>query len=230
MAASASAWAQNAGDQALRGSIAPNETGDGGPQGAAAATTPVSTDSAKPTPVSRSRPRPVLGAPDSPPLGLGDEPKGPLPTQPLGGIGDQPPTDPREAPDLDVTEEPSPIGEGEGLEEALGLAAPDTEEEERAQIHSALAPEPHDLEPYLPIGVRLGTFLLYPEAEFGTILTNNVLDTRFDTHSDVGAEVAPRLRVESRLEPACLQRGDQCRSELVQQLSDRGREQLPGPA
>jgi hypothetical protein len=94
-----------------------------------------------------------LGAPDSPPLGLGDEPKGPLPTQPLGGIGDQPPTDPREAPDLDVTEEPSPIGEGEGLEEALGLAARDTEEEEPAQIHSALAPEPHDLEPYLPIGV-----------------------------------------------------------------------------
>jgi hypothetical protein len=93
-----------------------------------------------------------------------------------------------------VTEEPSPIGEGEGLEEVLGLAAPDTEEEEPAQIHSALAPEPHDLEPYLPIGVRLGTFLLYPEAEFGTILTNNVLDTRFDIQSDVGA---PRLRVDA---------------------------------
>jgi hypothetical protein len=86
---------------------------------------------------------------------------------------------------------------GEVLEEELGITAPTRDETEPLQVHSALLPEPHDLDPYVPIGIRIGTFLLYPEVEFGTILTNNVLGTRFDTHGDVAAEVVPKLRLQS---------------------------------
>jgi len=173
MAASASAWAQSTTDQPLRGSIAPGEAGE----------------DAGPTPASPDGTRPALAARATP--------EGTRPPQPLGGMGDQPPTNPREGPDTAEAEEPVAPEEGRALDAALGLAVPDTEEEEPAQIHSALAPEPHDLEPYVPIGIRLGSFVLYPEAEFGTILTNNVLDTRIDARSDAALEFAPKLRLES---------------------------------
>ena len=65
------------------------------------------------------------------------------------------------------------------------------------QIHTALLPEPHDLDPYVPIGIRLGSFLLFPELDVGADLTNNVLDTHFDTRSDIGPELKPRLRLDS---------------------------------
>ncbi len=58
-------------------------------------------------------------------------------------------------------------------------------------------PTRHDLDPYVPIGTRLGSFLLYTEAEIGAILTDNVLATRFDTHSDAAFEFAPDVRLES---------------------------------
>jgi len=49
----------------------------------------------------------------------------------------------------------------------------------------------------VPIGFRIGSFLLFPEAEIGTDMTNNVLATRFDARSDIGPEVKPKLRVDS---------------------------------
>ena len=45
--------------------------------------------------------------------------------------------------------------------------------------------------------MRLGTFLLFTEAEIGTILTDNVLATKNDTHSDIALEIAPDIRLES---------------------------------
>lgn len=63
--------------------------------------------------------------------------------------------------------------------------------------HRALPPQRHDLDPYVPIGMRLGSFLLFTEAEIGTILTDNVLATRDDTHSDAAFDVAPDIRLES---------------------------------
>ena len=44
---------------------------------------------------------------------------------------------------------------------------------------------------------ELGSFLLFPELEVGADLTNNVLDTHFDTRSDMGPELKPRVRLDS---------------------------------
>ncbi len=188
MAASVPAWAQDAGTQPLRGSIAPEEAADGVGQGTAPTTPALG---AQATQATRAGPKPPAGGPEGPPLGgLGDEPAGTRPAQPLGGMGDEPPTNPREAPEEPVVPE-------ESFAEEEGLTLPVTEEILPRQIHSALNPEPHDLDPYLPIGIRIGSFLLFPEAEVGTILTNNVLDTLTDTHGDVAAEVAPKMRLES---------------------------------
>lgn len=112
--------------------------------------------------------------------GLGDE--APLqPATPLGGLGDEP----REA------EEVVP------LEQQLGLAPPARAVSALRQIHSALLPEPHDLDPFVPIGIRIGNFLLFPEAEIGADMTNNVLASHADAQSDIGAEVKPRVRLDS---------------------------------
>ena len=105
-------------------------------------------------------------------------------------MGDEPPTDPRETPEESVAPE-------ESFAEEEGLTLPVTEDILPRQIHSALNPEPHDLDPYLPIGIRIGSFLLFPEAEIGTILTNNVLDTAHRHPWRRRREVAPEMRLES---------------------------------
>jgi hypothetical protein len=87
--------------------------------------------------------------------------------------------------------------EEEAAEKPVSVISPETFLREPPQIHSAFLPEPHDLDPYIPIGIELGTFILFSEAEIGTILTDNVLDTENDTHSDIAAEVAPSLRLDS---------------------------------
>jgi hypothetical protein len=52
------------------------------------------------------------------------------------------------------------------------------------------------IEPYDPIGIRIGSFILFPEAEVAGIATNNVEGTA-GGHSDVGGEVATRTRLVS---------------------------------
>jgi len=52
------------------------------------------------------------------------------------------------------------------------------------------------IEPYDPIGIRIGSFILFPEAEVAGLATNNVEGTS-GGHSDVGAEVATRTRLVS---------------------------------
>ena len=80
---------------------------------------------------------------------------------------------------------------------ALGLSPPPTGQSTLGQINTALLPEPHDLDPFAPLGIRLGSFLLFPELDFGADLTNNVLDTKFDTKTDWGPEIKPRVRLDS---------------------------------
>src|SRR3990170_2635758 len=116
--------------------------------------------------------------------GTGDEAPPQSATPALGGLGDEP----RE------TTQPEEVGI---QVEELGLAPPARAVSEARQIHSALLPEPHDLDPFVPIGFRIGSFLLFPEAEIGTDMTNNVLATHFDARSDIGPEVKPKLRVDS---------------------------------
>jgi hypothetical protein len=52
------------------------------------------------------------------------------------------------------------------------------------------------IEPYDPIGIRIGSFILFPEAEVAGVATNNVEGTA-GGHSDVGGEVATRTRLVS---------------------------------
>lgn len=125
--------------------------------------------------------------------GMGDE--SPAPARPaLGGLGDEPSEaalQPEESEDALQPEETGiPV-------QALGLSPPPPGLSVFSQIHSALLPEPHDLDPYVPIGIRLGSFLLFPEMEAGADLTNNVLNTKFDAQTDWGPEIKPRVRLDS---------------------------------
>lgn len=52
------------------------------------------------------------------------------------------------------------------------------------------------LEPYDPIGIRVGSFVLFPEAEIGALWTDNVLKSR-DAVSDKAVEVVPAARLVS---------------------------------
>jgi hypothetical protein len=110
-------------------------------------------------------------------------------TLPLGGIGDEP----LETEDTEEIEEEEIVFPAEGI----GITPPARPTPASRQIHSALLPEPHDLDPYLPIGIRIGSFLIFPEVEVGADMTNNVLATRFDARSDIGPEVTPRIQVNS---------------------------------
>jgi hypothetical protein len=121
------------------------------------------------------------------------------PPQGLGGLGDEAPVAPAIPPLGGLGDEPSGLEPEEVVapEPEIVLAPPTRVLSEPRQIHSALLPEPHDLDPFVPIGFRLGSFLLFPEAEIGADLTNNVLDTKFDTQNDAGPEVTPKLRINS---------------------------------
>jgi len=52
------------------------------------------------------------------------------------------------------------------------------------------------LEPYDPVGIRLGSFVLFPEAEIATLFTDNVLKSQ-NAVSDKAIEVAPAARLVS---------------------------------
>jgi hypothetical protein len=111
-------------------------------------------------------------------------PAEPAPPPPLGGIGD---------------EEAAPIARvpGPGITDASGepLIEPPSIEDDLDNL--PLPPKGHELDPYVPIGTRIGSFILFTEAEIGTILTDNVLGTHTDPQSDYAFEFAPNVRLES---------------------------------
>jgi hypothetical protein len=114
--------------------------------------------------------------------GLGDEVLVPVDGEALGGLGDEVPGE-----EVEVVAPAEPIG----------LTQPTRAVSEPRQIHSALLPEPHDLDPFVPIGIRIGSFLIFPEAELGVDMTDNVLATRTDRQPDIGPEATPKIRVNS---------------------------------
>ncbi len=125
-----------------------------------------------------------VAASSAPLGGMGDE-AGPVPPiPPLGGLGDEQQPGPP-VPEFGITTEA-----GETSQQVPGTNLDSSR-------HRALPPAMHDLDPYVPIGIRLGSFLLFTEAEIGTILTDNVLATDTDTHSDAAFEFAPDIRLES---------------------------------
>ena len=125
-----------------------------------------------------------IAASSAPLGGVGDEAPPIPPIPPLGGLGDEEEPVPL-VPELGITTE-----DGETSQQVPGTYLDSSR-------HRALPPERHDLDPYVPIGMRLGSFLLFTEAEIGTILTDNVLATDTDTHADAAFEVAPDIRLES---------------------------------
>lgn len=50
---------------------------------------------------------------------------------------------------------------------------------------------------YDPTGIRAGSFIIYPSVDVGTVYTSNVHQSPDDRADDVGALVAPQLRVQS---------------------------------
>ncbi|HUU66600.1 MAG TPA: outer membrane beta-barrel protein [Methyloceanibacter sp.] len=111
-------------------------------------------------------------------------PAPPAPPPPLGGMGDE-------------QEEPVPAVPGFGITDAAGqpLVEPPSIDDDLEQL--PLPPKGHELDPYVPIGMKLGSFLLFTEAEVGTILTDNVLGTRLRPQADAAFEFAPNVRLES---------------------------------
>ncbi len=108
-------------------------------------------------------------------------------------------------------DEPQPVLDG------LDPNAPDTREDEDIQafrpsepaagydpsqftieIEPVLDPRTAQfarLDPYAPTGIRVGTFMLYPEAEIGAAAFNNLLRTGTGRRSDVALEARPSARV-----------------------------------
>jgi hypothetical protein len=111
-------------------------------------------------------------------------PTAPEPPPPLGGIGDESAAPVARAPGPGITD-----ASGEPLE-----APPSVDDDDLENV--PVAPKGHELDPYVPIGTRLGSFILFTEAEIGTILTDNVLGTPIP-RSDYAFEFAPNVRLES---------------------------------
>lgn len=58
-----------------------------------------------------------------------------------------------------------------------------------------ITPRKHGL--YQPLGIRMGSFLLYPEAEANLAFTDNLFRTSGNRQADSSLEIAPRLRIVS---------------------------------
>lgn len=112
-------------------------------------------------------------------------PTTPEPPPPLGGIGD---------------ESAAPIARvsGPGITNASGeplIGPPSVDDDDLENV--PLPPKGHELDPYVPVGTRIGSFILFTEAEIGTIITDNVLGLRTQRFPDYAFEFAPNVRLES---------------------------------
>jgi len=109
----------------------------------------------------------------------------PAPPPPLGGLGDESAAPAPEVPGPRITD-----ASGELLTEVPSVDDDDLENLPRP-------PTRHKLDPFVPIGTKIGSFLLLTEAEIGTILTDNVLGLRTQRFPDYALEVATNLRLQS---------------------------------
>ncbi|MHA1133803.1 MAG: outer membrane beta-barrel protein [Alphaproteobacteria bacterium] len=113
-------------------------------------------------------------------------PAAPTPPPPLGGLGDG------DDQAVDVARE-----QGPGITTPAGtplVGAPRASD--NVLDNRPVLPERTRLDPYVPIGMKLGSFLLYAETEVGTILTDNVLGTPIP-RSDYALAFAPNLVLQS---------------------------------
>ena len=113
-------------------------------------------------------------------------PAAPAPPPPLGGLGDE---DERA---VGVTPEP-----GLGITTPSGtplVGVPRASDDDLDNL--PLPPQRNRLDPYVPIGMKLGTFLLFAEAEVGAIVTDNALGTPI-ARSDYAFEFAPNVVLQS---------------------------------
>jgi hypothetical protein len=182
----APASAQYATGQPLRGSISPQGgSASGTALGASSGAAPTATGAGEGQTQIGPKPRADTDTEQGPTSlgGIGDEDSGTPATPSINKVGEEEPPPPA-VPELGISTE---LGES-------SLQLPGTRDLSR---HRALPPPRHDLDPYVPIGMKLGSFLLFSEAEIGTILTDNVLDTKTDARSDAAFEFVPDVRLES---------------------------------
>ena len=102
-------------------------------------------------------------------------PQPPAPPPPLGGLGDE------------DNAAPAPRAPGPGITTPTGtplIGAPRASDDVLDNLPRP--PQANRLDPYAPIGMKLGSFLLFTEAEIGTILTDKRAG---DTHSPIGHRV-----------------------------------------
>lgn len=74
------------------------------------------------------------------------------------------------------------------------------------------------LDPYEPTGIRLGSFLIYPEAEIGGAAFGNVLRSATDDRSDVAFEARPAIRAVSNWAVHALEFGAKATTSFHNQL------------
>jgi hypothetical protein len=185
----APAAAQNAAAPALRGSIGTQDAvGQTPPDSLAQQRQEEAEDNRTTTQGPRTRSsNPALTPIISPDLTADTSllPAPPAAPPPLGGIGDEEAAEEAAVPGPGITD-----ASGEPLEQAPSVDDNDLE-------NLPLPPARHKLDPYVPIGTRIGSFILFTEAEIGTIFTDNVLGLPNQRFPDYAFEFAPNLRLES---------------------------------
>ena len=157
--------------------------------------------------------------------GMGDEPPE-APSRALGGLGDEP-SEAALQPEEESRDLLQPEETGIPVK-ALGLSPPPTGQSALGQINTALLPEPHDLDPFVPLGIRLGSFLLFPET--GSRRRSDQQRAGHEVrHPDrLGAGDQAQGSPRFRLGPALFGLRGQCRSPLVHRVSDRRHQELSG--
>ena len=73
-----------------------------------------------------------------------------------------------------------------------------TEPEDQAVLPVRRRPQtPIEDNPFEPLGVRAGAFLLFPSLQIGGIYTDNVAQIAHDPQDDIGLRLVPELRIQS---------------------------------
>lgn len=139
--------------------------------------------------------RPIIGR--RPPVD-GDPTWPPQPTQPIDGVVD--PVQPEQPvdgadPTLVDTRSPEEYGPFE-----IPRVEPETTDDPFIELEPILDRRPARLarfEPFDPVGIRRGGFIIFPEAEISVAALDNLFRSRVNPRSDVFLDVRPSVRVVS---------------------------------